>query len=80
MRKVLNILEVFFPYFYLIKSCSMSNPSKNISISAVYQATGKPSPEVLDQIYKSLLEKTFEENTKSIFIRNEIKSDNFVDA
>ena len=46
----------------------MSHPNKLVTIGAVYQCTGKPSPEVLDQIYKSLLDKTYAENVECIRI------------
>ncbi len=40
----------------------MAHSDKTVTIAAVYQSTGKPSPQVLEEIYKSLLEKTFAEN------------------
>ena len=44
----------------------MSHPNKLVKISTVYQSAGKPSPETLDEIYKSLLETTYGENLRCI--------------
>ena len=42
MRKVLNILE----------SCSLAY--RNIPETKIYEVTGRPSPEAVDQIYNAL--------------------------
>jgi len=47
----------------------MASHNKRVTISAVYQSAGKPSPETLDQIYKSLLEKSYKENMKCNLFR-----------
>ena len=47
MRKVLNILE----------SCSLAY--KNIPESKIYEVTGRPSPDTIEQIYSALTTQDF---------------------
>jgi len=48
MRKVLNILE----------SCSLAY--RDIPESKIYEVTGRPSPEVIEQIYNVLTTQDFQ--------------------
>ena len=59
MRKVLNILE----------SCSLAY--KTIPESKIYEVTGRPSPEVIEQIYSAL---TMEKYQEAFNTFNELKT------
>ena len=55
MRKVLNILE----------SCSLAY--KDISLAKIYEVTGRPSPDNVEQIYQALTTMDFSEAFKTIY-------------
>lgn len=43
----------------------MANQNKEITVAAIYQSAGKPSPEAIKLVYNSLLKKNYAENVNS---------------
>eukprot|EP00826_Nyctotherus_ovalis_P051034 TRINITY_DN6341_c0_g1_i2.p1 TRINITY_DN6341_c0_g1~~TRINITY_DN6341_c0_g1_i2.p1 ORF type:complete len:103 (-),score=26.71 TRINITY_DN6341_c0_g1_i2:34-342(-) len=44
----------------------MANQNKEITVAAIYQSTGKPSPEAIKLVYNSLLKKNYAENVNML--------------